>query len=107
LTRYVWSCFDLEVGRYLDINLPERFVLETLTERGTWLEYGVYFAKDWKRFNDGSYGCGGLGWSPTYIRCVAHYGDHFEHVDGTGKHFRYRIRSVPMPRNPDGTVRSG
>lgn len=84
-------------ARYLGITLPEHFVLETLTEHGNWLEYGVYFAKDWKRFDDGSYGWGGLGWSPTYIRCVAHHGDHFEHVDGTGRHFRYRIRAVPMP----------
>jgi hypothetical protein len=31
-------------ARYLDINMPERFVLECLTDTGAWIDWGLYHA---------------------------------------------------------------
>jgi hypothetical protein len=40
--------------------------------------------------------------SALWIRCTAHHDDHFEHVDGGGKRFAYRI--LPLPTVDESVV---
>ena len=81
--------------RFLEVELPQRFVLQFLTDRGTWMDEAVCLGRQFVRNPDGSYLCTSFS-SALWIRCVAQHEDHFEHVDGGGRHFRYRILPLPM-----------
>lgn len=81
--------------RFLDIKLPEEFVLEVPAEAGGWTDYGLYRADQFGRDDDGTYVCAGYGASPLFLRCVRQRGDVIEVLDGTGAQFTYRL--VPFP----------
>ena len=83
--------------RYLEIAMPEHFLLEFQAEDGTWIEEAHCLSREVERLEDGSYICSSGG-SATWIRCVDHRGDHFVHVDGGGERHRYRL--VPLPVAP-------
>lgn len=83
--------------RFLDVELPEHFVVEVVTDGGEWLGGNGYLAQDCRRLDDGSYACGHrFGGSPQWIRCVAHLPDSFIHLDGGGRAWRYRLVEQPM-----------
>jgi hypothetical protein len=77
--------------------MPRRFILEFWLEDGGWMDWGAYPRRLFERLPDGSYVCGCHG-STVWIRCIAHHGDHFEHIDGGGDVHRYRL--VPLPPEP-------
>lgn len=85
-------------GPYLDLEFPDFFRVDTLTESGNWLEWGAYGIDQVERIEDGTYGLLSDG-SPFLIRCVADHGDFIVHVDGDGRGeiFYYRIVPVPLP----------
>jgi hypothetical protein len=87
------SDFDLE--RFLNIRLPEEFVLEVETKDGRWIDWGLFRRDLFQRLEDGTYVCAGHGWSPLFLRCLEQRGDLIDVVDGTGKRFTYRL--VPFP----------
>ena len=78
--------------RFLDIAIPERFVLEFLTDTGEWLDHGLYDADSFERGDDGTYACLGHG-SPLYLRCRA---------PGRQRDLRHRRqwRPVHVPARP-------
>ncbi len=83
---------------FLDIELAEAFVVESLTESGTWIDGNGYLAEDCNRLEDGTYCCGHRGGgSPLWIRCVTHLEDSFISLDGGGRPFRYRLVAVSKP----------
>lgn len=77
-------------GPYLDVEMPERFELQFLSERGEWMGEALCSASDFDRLDNGAYVYSGGG-SGLWIRCVAHHADHFEHLDGGGQLHRYRL----------------
>lgn len=85
--------------RYLDLEIPHRFMLQIRTRAGTWLEEAVSTAERTHRLEDGSYtvGTGGVG---IMFRCIEGTADGFVHVDGGGRRFDYRL----LPIKPDGTI---
>ncbi len=42
-------------ARFIDIDMPEEFVLECLTPDGGWVDWGLYRAEDFERQEDGAY----------------------------------------------------
>lgn len=80
--------------KYLDIDMPERFVLECLTETGTWIDWGLYDAKAFERRDDGTY-VSGSDSSPLFLRCLRQDGCVIYVVDGAGDPYTYRL--VPFP----------
>jgi hypothetical protein len=80
--------------RYRDIDMPERFVLECLTDTGAWIDWGLYHAEAFERDDDGTYVFGGDG-SPLYLRCLRQDGCVIYVVDGAGDPYTYRL--VPFP----------
>ena len=86
-------------GPYLDIEFPDFFRVDTLTEAGNWLDWGAYRADQVQRIEDGTYGLLSEG-HPFLIRCIADHGDFIVHVDGDGQgeiHY-YRIVALdPVP----------
>ncbi len=89
----------MPVKQYLDLDLPERFMLQIKTERGEWWEQAVCRPEQFARDEDGSYVCTTLG-SPIWLRCVEKHRDHFVHVDGGGERFEYRLLRI----EPDGRI---
>lgn len=85
--------------RYLDLDLPERFMLQFRTQGGDWMEEAVCLAAHANRLEDGSYAIGTDG-TGIMIRCVEKHRDHIVHVDGTGERFEYRLLAV----EPDGRI---
>jgi hypothetical protein len=84
--------------RYLDVEMPERFMLQIRDESARWLQWGVYWAKHFSRREDGTYLCAGTPYgSPTWIRCIAHRDGYFEHIDEGGHGNVYAYRLVPLP----------
>jgi hypothetical protein len=83
--------------RYLEVEMPRRFILEFQTDDGDWMDWGAYPRRLFERKADGSYICGADA-SPVLIRCIAHHDGWFEHVDGWGNVHRYRL--VPIPPEP-------
>ena len=79
-------------GPYLELDIPEAFRVDFLTDQGTWMEWGVFRADHVERRADGSYLLHSEG-SPFFIRCVADFGEFFLHIDqnGGGEPFFYRI----------------
>lgn len=80
--------------------MPSHFMFQFQTKRGTWMEEAVCRAKHFNRLEDGSY-VGDAGGSPIWFRCVERHDDHFVHVDGGGRRFRYRL----LPVEEDGTIK--
>jgi hypothetical protein len=87
---------DSEEGPYLQINMPERFLLQFQLENGSWMDEAICLRRRFERLDDGSYICSEFS-SGLWIRCIADHGDHFEHVDGGGEVHRYRLVELPMP----------
>jgi hypothetical protein len=83
--------------RYLELQLPERFELQVLGPRGTWIEEGVFAPSQFSRQPNGSY-LGSADGSPTWLRCVTRHDGYFVHQDGGGHLFAYRIvpRELPL-----------
>jgi ribosomal protein S27E len=80
---------------FLEVRLPEHFIVEAIAGNGKWLAANSYLREDCERQADGSYVCGGRGGgSPQWIRCVAHLPDSFIHLDGGGRPWRYRLTAV-------------
>jgi len=82
--------------RFLDLEIPDWFVLDALTEEHGWLDWGFYGRHQVERLEDGSYVCLGDG-VPIYLRCLAHRDEGFDAVDGTGRRLIYRLRPHPPP----------
>lgn len=82
--------------------MPERFLLQFLTEEREWMTEAVCAADRFERLADGSYICSDFS-SGVWIRCVAHHDGYFEHVDGggEGKVHRYRLVELPIPDDAD------
>lgn len=82
-------------GPYLDLEFPERFRLDILTDQGNWLDWGAFASGQVERLDDGGYVIVSGG-SPFYIRCIADHGEFFVHVDGGGEGaiFYYRLVSL-------------
>lgn len=92
-------------GPYLDLEFPDFFRIDTLTESGKWIEWGVYFSEAVYPQQDGSYVLASHG-SPFYIRNIADHGEFFVHLDGDGmgQIFFYRIVPLPSPRPKEGAA---
>ena len=87
---------------FLDLELPERFVLEGQDHEGDWLDLGLFEASAFARTGDGIYVCAGHGGSPVILRCVSVAGPRFDALDGSGQRHRYRLIALPDPRYPTG-----
>lgn len=86
--------------RYLDVDMPEAFVLEFMTPQGTWMDEGWYMARAFQRLPDGMYVCS-LEGTLQKIRCVEKLPDgSFIHLDGGGERHHYRL--VPSDWRPSG-----
>lgn len=86
-------------GPYLDLEFPDFFRVDALTEAGNWIEHGAYYADQVQRIEDGTYGLLSDG-IPFLIRCIADHGDFIVHVDGDGQgeiHY-YRIVALDPVR---------
>ena len=85
-------------GPYLELEFPDFFRIDNLTESGTWMEWGAYYSSAVYPERDGSYVLASHG-SPFYIRSIADHGDFFVHLDGDGmgEIFYYRIVELPSP----------
>jgi hypothetical protein len=87
LTRHVYPCFASWVmdvsseGPYLEVKMPERFLLQFQLKDGSWMDEAVCLRRRLERLDNGSYICSEFS-SGLWIRCIADHGDHFEHVDG-------------------------
>lgn len=79
-------------GPYLQVEMPELFRVDFLTDQGNWMEWGVFRADQVEHCPDGSYVLHSEG-APFFIRCVADFGDFFLHIDrdGEGEPFLYRM----------------
>jgi hypothetical protein len=75
--------------------MPEPFALEFQAEDGEWMNEAICRADHFDRLDDGSYICSEFS-SGLWIRCIAHHDGWFEHVDGGGDVFRYRLVPLPM-----------
>ena len=106
LTGHVYPCFASWVMDkqdevpYLEVKMPERFLLQFQLEDGSWMDEAVCLRRRFERLDNGSYICSEFS-SGLWIRCIADHGDHFEHVDGGGKVHRYRLVPRPMPEGAD------
>lgn len=80
--------------RYLDVRMPEHFLLETQAKDGDWIEEARCRRAEFERDEDGAY-ISASGGSATWIRCVEYLDEGFVHVDGGGDRFIYRL--VPLP----------
>jgi hypothetical protein len=77
--------------RFLEVEMPARFVLEVETSSGSWIDYGLFAAETFARLEDGAYVCAGHGGSPLLLRCVAESDGVLECLDGAGQPVRYRL----------------
>lgn len=84
--------------RYLDLDMPEHFLLEVRADDGTWIEEARCRRTEFERLDDGAFICSSGG-SATWIRCLEHLDNGFVHVDGGGNRFVYRL--VPLPPLPN------
>ena len=44
-------------GRYLEVEMPERFLLQFMTEDGSWMDEAIGLRRRFERLEDGSYIC--------------------------------------------------
>jgi hypothetical protein len=79
---------------FLDIEMPDEFVLEALTATGDWIDWAKCRASEFERLDDGAYVCQGEG-SPIWLRCLRQDGSILYVVDGAGDPYTYRL--VPFP----------
>jgi len=86
-------------GPYLEIDMPDYFRLDFMTPSGGWLDEGAFPAAAFEHLQDGGYVLSADG-AYVRLRCVEHHGDSFDHVDGGGNIYRYRL----VPLHPDGRV---
>ena len=77
--------------------MPRRLALESQTDDGDWMLEAICLAEHFERLADGSYICSEFS-SGLWIRCIAHHDGWFEHVDGGGGIYRYRL--IPLPLEP-------
>ncbi len=77
--------------KFIDIAMPERFVLEVPAEEGGWIDHGLFRAADFDRLDDGAYLCAGHGGSPVYLRCLEQRGNDLDVLDGDSNVFTYRV----------------
>lgn len=82
--------------RYIHLELPEKFFIETPDGAGGWVIWGLYLAELFERQPDGSYVCAYDG-SPTWLRGLRQNGHIVEVVDGGGEHFTYRLTPTDHP----------
>lgn len=90
----------LSEHRFLDVEMPERFVLEFRNQHGEWMDWALLQAADFGRNDDGAYVCSGHGGSPVFIRCVRKEGEALHVVDGAGQPHVYRLVRFPSERYP-------
>jgi len=96
-------CFDdLVPTRFIDIDMPEEFVLECLTAEGGWIDWGLYRAEEFERQEDGAYLFAGEG-SPLWLRCLRQDGSVIYVIDGGGDPFTYRLVPFPSEKYPGRT----
>jgi hypothetical protein len=69
--------------RYLEVEMPEHFLLEVRADDGSWMEEARCLRSEFDRLPDGAYICSS-GSSGTWIRCVEYLDQGFVHVDGGG-----------------------
>ncbi len=90
-------------SRFLDVELPEHFIVEVVTDAGSWVAGNGYLRADCHQAPTGEYVCGHRsGGSSQWIRCVAHLPDSFIHLDGGGRSWRYRL----VPQAPPSDLAS-
>jgi len=96
-------CFDSGVPKpFIDIEMPEEFVLECLTADGEWIDWGLYRADDFERGEGGLYVAHVVG-SPLWLRCLRQDGSGIYVVDGGGEPFTYRLVPFPSEKYPGRT----
>jgi hypothetical protein len=86
------------VRRYVDIEMPDEFVLEVTDDNGEWIDWGLYLARDFERKPDGAYLCAGHGGSPLWLRCLTQRDDSIDVVDGGGREVHLPPRAVSWRR---------
>lgn len=85
---------------YLDVPMPDWFVLECECDDGTWIDQAFCTPENFCRNADGSYLCSDGG-SGLWIRALALHRDGvIDHVDGGGTRHRYRLLPLPHARYP-------
>jgi len=84
--------------KYRDIDMPDQFVLECLTDTGAWIDWGIYRADGFARGEDGTYLYSGDG-SPLYLRCRRQDGCVIYVDDGAGDPYTYRLVTYPGGRH--------
>ena len=87
-----------EAPKFIDIAMPERFVLEVPTEQGGWIDHGLFPASAFGRLEDGGYLCAGHGGSPLFLRCLEQRGDEVDVLDGQDNVYTYRLIAFPSER---------
>jgi hypothetical protein len=84
--------------RYLDVSMPDWFVLESQCPDGTWVDQAFCSPCDFWQNEEGSYLCSDGG-SGLWIRAAGIDADGvIDHVDGGGIHYRYRLLPLPHKR---------
>jgi hypothetical protein len=86
--------------RFLDIDMPDEFVLEIRADDGQWIEHAFYSSDLFGRNDDGTYVCAGQGGSPMFLRCVRQRGQYIDVLDGGGFGYTYRLIPIPSDRYP-------
>ena len=87
-------------GPYLDVKMPERFLLQFRLYVGSWMDEAICLRRRFERLDNGRYICSEFS-SGLWIRCIAAHGYHFEHVVGGGNVHRYRLLPLLMPVGAD------
>lgn len=80
---------------FLDIEMPDSFVLECLTSNGLWIDWGLYASSMFDHSPDGTYVCSGWGGSPLFLRCLRQDGSVIYVLNGAGQPFTYRPVAFP------------
>ncbi len=84
--------------KFIDITMPDQFVLEVPTDEGGWIDHGLFQAKVFGRLDDGAYLCAGHGGSPVYLRGVEQRGQELDVLDGENNVCTYRLIAYPSER---------
>ncbi len=83
--------------RFLDVDMPNQFVLGCLDTHGEWIDWGLYRAAEFERQEDGAYLNAAVG-SPVWIRCLRQDGSVIYVVDSGGDPYTYRLHAFPSDR---------
>ena len=87
-----------EAPKFIDMTMPDQFVLEVPTEQGGWIDHGLFRASDFDRLDDGAYLCAGHGGSPVYLRGLEQRGPELDVSDGANNVCTYRLITYPSER---------